>query len=188
MHLQADEFFCETRLFPELAYTFKHALTQEVAYGSLLRERRQTLHARIVEAVECGQRALALATALGDAGTQVIANFYVVSLSYDLGDYRRPMDFLGWNVASLEADLIRERFGMTGLPCVLSDVYLSWSLAELGAFAEGVASGTDITGMFRIDQSPSILERSGSVRHSPAPRHRCCVILYIPLRGLAYHA
>jgi predicted ATPase len=69
MHLQADEFFYETRLSPELEYTFKHALAQEVAYGSLLQERRRTLHARIVEAVESGQRALALATALGDVGT-----------------------------------------------------------------------------------------------------------------------
>jgi predicted ATPase len=35
-----------------LAYTFKHALTHEVAYGSLLQERRRALHARIVEAIE----------------------------------------------------------------------------------------------------------------------------------------
>src|SRR5262249_30839422 len=35
-HLQAAEFLYETRLFPEREYTFKHALTHEVAYGSLL--------------------------------------------------------------------------------------------------------------------------------------------------------
>ena len=51
-HLQAAEFLYETSLFPDLEYTFKHALTHEVAYGSLLQERRRTLHARIVEAVE----------------------------------------------------------------------------------------------------------------------------------------
>ena len=51
-HLQAAEFLYETSLFPEHAYTFKHALTHEVAYGSLLHERRRTLHARIVEALE----------------------------------------------------------------------------------------------------------------------------------------
>ena len=51
-HLQAAEFLYETSLFPERAYTFKHALTHEVAYGSLLHERRRTLHARIVEALE----------------------------------------------------------------------------------------------------------------------------------------
>jgi class 3 adenylate cyclase/tetratricopeptide (TPR) repeat protein len=51
-HLQAAEFLYETRLFPAPDYTFKHALTHEVAYGSLLLERRRTLHARIVEALE----------------------------------------------------------------------------------------------------------------------------------------
>ena len=51
-HLQAAEFLYETHLFPERAYTFKHALTHEVAYGGLLQERRRALHARIVEALE----------------------------------------------------------------------------------------------------------------------------------------
>jgi class 3 adenylate cyclase/tetratricopeptide (TPR) repeat protein len=51
-HLQAAEFLYETRLFPEQEYTFKHALTHEVAYSSLLLERRRGLHARIVEALE----------------------------------------------------------------------------------------------------------------------------------------
>jgi tetratricopeptide (TPR) repeat protein len=274
-HLQAAEFLYETQLFPERAFTFKHALTHEVAYGSLLQERRRALHAHIVAALEAlsaewltdqverlahhalrgemwdrallycrqagtraaeraayreavasfeqalgalqhlpesretleqaieirfdlrnvllplgdhgrifdrlreaetlaqvlgdrqrlgqvsvymteyfrlidldqaiasGQRALALATAHGDIGLQVMANYYVGSVYYDLGDYRRAMDFLGWNVASLKGDLIRERFGMTGLPAVLSRVHLSWSLAELGAFAEGVARGEE---------------------------------------------
>jgi class 3 adenylate cyclase/tetratricopeptide (TPR) repeat protein len=51
-HLQAAEFLYETRLFPEHAYTFKHALTHEVAYQSLLQERRRALHAQIVAALE----------------------------------------------------------------------------------------------------------------------------------------
>ena len=51
-HLQAAEFLYETRLFPDQAYTFKHALTHEVAYGSLLQERRRGLHSSIVEALE----------------------------------------------------------------------------------------------------------------------------------------
>ena len=50
--LQAAEFLYEARLFPDLEYTFKHALTHEVAYGSLLQERRRALHARAVAAIE----------------------------------------------------------------------------------------------------------------------------------------
>jgi class 3 adenylate cyclase/tetratricopeptide (TPR) repeat protein len=51
-HLQTAEFLYETRLFPEPEYTFKHALTHEVAYSGLLQERRRVLHAQIVEALE----------------------------------------------------------------------------------------------------------------------------------------
>jgi predicted ATPase len=50
--LQAAEFLYEARLFPEVEYTFKHALTQEVTYSGLVRERSQALHARIVDAIE----------------------------------------------------------------------------------------------------------------------------------------
>jgi class 3 adenylate cyclase/tetratricopeptide (TPR) repeat protein len=52
MRLQASEFLYEATLFPEVEYTFKHALTHEVAYGSVLGERRRALHARIAEAIE----------------------------------------------------------------------------------------------------------------------------------------
>jgi tetratricopeptide (TPR) repeat protein len=51
-HLQAAEFLYETRLFPDLEYTFKHALTHEVAYQGLLHDRKRALHARITEAIE----------------------------------------------------------------------------------------------------------------------------------------
>jgi class 3 adenylate cyclase/tetratricopeptide (TPR) repeat protein len=50
--LLSAEFLYETALFPELEYTFKHALTQEVAYGGLLQERKRVLHAKIVRAFE----------------------------------------------------------------------------------------------------------------------------------------
>ena len=49
--LQAAEFLYEKTLFPEDAYTFKHAMTREVAYASLLRERRKMLHARAAHAI-----------------------------------------------------------------------------------------------------------------------------------------
>jgi len=50
--LHAAEFLYEVNLFPDLEYTFKHALTHDVAYGSLLQGQRRTLHARIVAAIE----------------------------------------------------------------------------------------------------------------------------------------
>ena len=50
--LRAAEFLYETSLFPDVEYTFKHALTHDVAYGSLLQGRRRLLHTQIVQAIE----------------------------------------------------------------------------------------------------------------------------------------
>jgi class 3 adenylate cyclase/tetratricopeptide (TPR) repeat protein len=275
-HLQAAEFLYETRSVPEGTYTFKHALTYEVAYGSLLLEHRRTLHARIMQAiehlypnrladqverlahhafrgevwdkalaycrqagekamarsayreavgsfeqalsalshlretrhtreqaidlrfdlhyvlvllgehgtsfhllreaetlakvlgdqrrlgqvagymsgsfrtvgdfdraVEYGQRTLAIATALEDVTLQSRANHILGNTYWNLGDYRRAMGFLRRNVVPLEGEQLRERFGMHGLPSVSSRTSLVWCLAELGAFAEGIAHGEE---------------------------------------------
>jgi class 3 adenylate cyclase/predicted ATPase len=50
--LQRKEFLYEQPAFPEVEYLFKHALTQEVAYGTVLQERRKALHERTAQAME----------------------------------------------------------------------------------------------------------------------------------------
>jgi predicted ATPase len=47
--LQAGEFLYETRVVPVRTYRFKHALTQEVAYQSLLTRSRQQYHQRTAQ-------------------------------------------------------------------------------------------------------------------------------------------
>jgi len=54
--LQAAELVHEVGLPPDVEHRFKHALTQEVAYGSMLQDRRRELHARIVEVIEALHR------------------------------------------------------------------------------------------------------------------------------------
>jgi len=56
--LQTAEFLYETSLWPDIEYTFKHALTHDVAYGNVLQDHRRQLHARIVDAIEalCPER------------------------------------------------------------------------------------------------------------------------------------
>ena len=51
-NLQIGEFIYETQLFPDLMYTFKHALTLEVAYKGLPLEARRGHHGRIASALE----------------------------------------------------------------------------------------------------------------------------------------
>jgi hypothetical protein len=50
--LQSAEFIYEQSTASDVEYTFKHALTQEVAYNSILSERRKQLHERAAQAIE----------------------------------------------------------------------------------------------------------------------------------------
>jgi len=274
--LQAAEFLYETQLFPDLEYTFRHSLTHEVAYGSLLQDRRRALHTRIVEVIErlyadrlhehaeelaqhsfrsevwdkavvylrqagirafdrsanreavtwyeqalaalghlpesrltleqaidirfdlrspllalgefgrlreslreaerlaqalgdqrrlgwvlaylnfsflasldydlaldYGRRALAIAEAIDEIGIRVVANLYLGLVDLQRADYRRAIESHQKNVEALTGHLVRERFGLTGLPAVFSRTWLAWSLAEQGRFAEAIACGED---------------------------------------------
>ncbi|NIW85868.1 MAG: AAA family ATPase [Gammaproteobacteria bacterium] len=270
--LQKTEFLYETRLFPHLEYTFKHTLTQEVTYGSLLAEQRRELNGRIVDAIEdlypdrlaehverlahhalrgelweratgylrragakaagrsayreaaahfeqvlaalrhlpetqdtlqqaidvrfevrsslqalgehdrvfehlrnaerlaatladqdrlgwastylsqylwwmgdlaqaeaSGQRALIIASKTGDYALQAATNFFLGQGYFNVGDYSSAIDYFRRNVASINGERTYERFGLTGLPSVLSRVWLAWSLGERGEFPEALA-------------------------------------------------
>jgi len=50
--LQVTQFLYETSTFPKAAFTFKHALTHDVVYENLLRERRRRLHVQTMKAIE----------------------------------------------------------------------------------------------------------------------------------------
>jgi tetratricopeptide (TPR) repeat protein len=51
-NLQGAEFIYEQPATGDVEYAFKHALTQEVAYNSILGERRKLLHERIANSIE----------------------------------------------------------------------------------------------------------------------------------------
>jgi class 3 adenylate cyclase/tetratricopeptide (TPR) repeat protein len=51
-NLESGEFIYEQPAVGDLEYSFKHALTQEVAYASVLAERRKSLHKRVAAAIE----------------------------------------------------------------------------------------------------------------------------------------
>ena len=50
--LQAAEFLYQSRLLPKPEFTFKHALTHQVAYESVLKDRRRAVHLQLVEISE----------------------------------------------------------------------------------------------------------------------------------------
>jgi tetratricopeptide (TPR) repeat protein len=92
-------------------------------------------------ALEAGQRALSIATDLEDFGLNLITNYVLGIVCQYLGDHRRAVDLFGKNVDALQGERIREFFGQTGLPAVVHRALIAGSLAELGAFAEGIARG-----------------------------------------------
>ena len=88
-------------------------------------------------ALAAGQRALAMATALGDRGLTVVAQHYLGGVYRSLGDYRRAVECFQTNVACLDGELRQEHLGLPGLAAVFARSHLVVSLAECGAFAEG---------------------------------------------------
>jgi DNA-binding NtrC family response regulator/tetratricopeptide (TPR) repeat protein len=286
-HLQRIEFLYERSLWPELVYTFKHALTHEVAYGSLQPESRRALHAQIVGTIEAldaerlaeqverlahhalqgdvwdkalaycrragekalghsayyeavaffeqalgalhhlperrdtieqaidlhfelrnalfalgdhgpildhlrqaeilaqalgdqrrlgwvfsymirhfcptadydraiasGERALAIAEAVGDFDLQVGTQCLLGQAYFFTGDYGRARDIFRGNVACLEGDLLHEHFGLPVPASVYSRTWLVASLAELGTFAEGIDRSDEEVGIAEAVAQP----------------------------------
>ena len=94
-------------------------------------------------AIASSQRALALAAASGDSYTPIQANNFLGLVYFLQGDYRQAMDANRRAMALLEGEQRYERFGQPVLPAVQSRTYLSLCLAEVGAFAEGIAVGEE---------------------------------------------
>src|SRR4029453_6725249 len=80
---------------------------------------------------------------LGDVRLQVSANFHLGVAYYSLGDYYRSIVCFRRNVEVLEGDLSRGHMSEPGVRSVASRTWLVWSLAELGAFAEGIMRGEE---------------------------------------------
>jgi tetratricopeptide (TPR) repeat protein len=88
-------------------------------------------------ALEFGQRAMAIATTLGDIGLTVVARNYLGHAYRYRGDYHQAMECYCKNVAYLHGALLQERFGLAGLASVESYRHLATCLVECGVFAEG---------------------------------------------------
>jgi predicted ATPase len=94
-------------------------------------------------ALEAGRRALAVAQDLGDFALQATTLTHLGVVYGTLGQYRRAVDMLRGNAQALAGPRRRERFGMVGLPAVLSSGFLGWYLAELGEFPEALATSEE---------------------------------------------
>jgi DNA-binding winged helix-turn-helix (wHTH) protein/tetratricopeptide (TPR) repeat protein len=105
-------------------------------------------------ALAAGQRALALATALGEHGLTVVAQHYLGGVYRSLGDYRRAVECFQTNVACLDGEIGQEHLGLPGLATVFARSHLVIALAECGAFAEGRAPAEEGVQMAEAAQHP----------------------------------
>jgi predicted ATPase len=94
-------------------------------------------------ALETGQRALALATTLGNVSLTIRTNYYLAMIYRGLGAYRQAQDCLMSNIVSLQGDLARYRFGLAGHAAVACRVVWAGCAAERGEFAAGITHGEE---------------------------------------------
>jgi tetratricopeptide (TPR) repeat protein len=93
------------------------------------------------QAAVSGEQALAIARTVGDLGLETQANHRLGQACRLLGEYPRAIAAFQRNVDALVGDLKTERFGMPGLPAVMSREYMGWCFVDLGEFpaAQAVA-------------------------------------------------
>jgi tetratricopeptide (TPR) repeat protein len=97
------------------------------------------------------------------SGLEVTTHCLLGQAYYFAGDYRRALYILRRNVASLEGELLHERFGLHIPASVYSRTWLVASLAELGAFAEGIARNEEEVRIAEpVDQPASVVQASFS--------------------------
>jgi transcriptional regulator with AAA-type ATPase domain/tetratricopeptide (TPR) repeat protein len=86
-------------------------------------------------AVEYGERALAIGVALDDLTLRIQANFHLGQAHHAVGEYRRATELFTKNMDTPPTDLTGTMYSL------LSNAWVAWSLAELGAFAAGITRG-----------------------------------------------
>jgi tetratricopeptide (TPR) repeat protein len=108
------------------------------------------------QAVASGQRALAIATTLGNLPLQVDLNFRLGQVHYQIGEYRVAMNFLRRNVenvALLQGELARGEW-VPYSPSVFSRAWLASCLAERGEFAAGIPCGEEAVRIAETVEQP----------------------------------
>jgi class 3 adenylate cyclase/tetratricopeptide (TPR) repeat protein len=107
-NLQLAEFIYEQPAVGEIEYTFKHALTLEVAYNSILTERRKAIHERIALAIEkqfadrLGDYYGELARHLSRSGNVKKAIHYLSSAAFQAAQHSSYSEVIAYVTSALE--------------------------------------------------------------------------------------
>jgi class 3 adenylate cyclase/tetratricopeptide (TPR) repeat protein len=99
--------------------------------------------AQLCEARKFATNALQIGTIRGDWELQVGANYYLGTTSLSAGQYMQANSYFVKVIDALPEDLIHARCGMATFPAAASRNWFTWSLAEQGAFEEGIVVGRE---------------------------------------------
>ncbi|HEX2257754.1 MAG TPA: alpha/beta fold hydrolase [Afifellaceae bacterium] len=158
VRLQETEFLFETQSFPEVEYTFKHALTQEVSYASLLSDARKRLHGAALSAMEqlhagrLAEHAEKLADHALHAEMWDRAVGYLVQAAERAEDRSAHLSCIGFLEAAAEA---LQRLPETS-ETILAAIQVRTSMRP--AYD---ASGDYAKALARLDEARLLAERSG---------------------------
>jgi tetratricopeptide (TPR) repeat protein len=97
----------------------------------------------LAQALEAGERGLAIAESLGDPGLRAALSFVTGQVHYARGAYASGVELFAATVAALGGERLHERFGFHSPLSILARTWLAFCLAETGAFDEGVAAGEE---------------------------------------------
>jgi tetratricopeptide (TPR) repeat protein len=110
-----------------------------------------------IQAIENGQRALTIASAIGDFSLQIQANHFLGSAHHKLGDYDRAINHFTRNVDSLVGDQIYERFGLAFVASVGSRYQLVQLFSDRGEFTEAAIHGDEVVRIAEVTNQPHSL-------------------------------
>jgi tetratricopeptide (TPR) repeat protein len=94
------------------------------------------------QALENGRQALAFAQSCGDAALKTVGTYFVGLAALSRGRYAEAITMLGDRLDELTQGRSDESFGLPGPAAILARAWVTWGLAEQGAFAEGLRRGT----------------------------------------------
>jgi class 3 adenylate cyclase/tetratricopeptide (TPR) repeat protein len=169
--LEAGEFVRATALYPEPAYAFRHALTQEVALASLLGDARRAIHRRVAEAMieEAPERheeaAAAIARHLDEAGeAEAALPWYQRAAAWAGASYPRLTIQWWQRVREIATQLGRSELAVEAFQAQIFDhARLGLSEQELGELIDELegTGGGDAETLFQIVdglQAPMFLQ------------------------------
>ena len=117
-------------------YRLRRVLNFRIAYFSLTGEPDR--------AIEIGEQALGSDMTWDDPGPHIVTNYYMGIVYYTMARYRDAMKVLKQTLALVDQEDRRfERFGTSTIVSVICRTWLVQSLAQTGAFVEGIACGEE---------------------------------------------